>query len=498
MNARPTLLAALSILVLGCGDDDLGLRYRAERDLYGARREIRRLTSNPDAAGAMQQLAIADNFVRVGNRYRDVGRDDPSPSEATRSTRRIAANALLLATEHYAAAGELDRAMEIVLDVRTSWQDDPSIAMAAQTQLVEFLQRNGDPDEVLAALWDLAAYPPVSPEGAVRHPVFNAPMVAVRVAGADGSRAPVAEVRARAIGFYEDIHGSWTRRTPALLADLHRSTLLEGRGEWRAAGRLLENALEAYPDSVLAAQDAASIAFRTARIYLRDRRDPEAATRMLNRTRAIDPESGAAGDATMGLAALAYETGDPARAIALYREVVESRRFDKERAPVAQFSLARVLQAEGRWEEALTAYQACRASYPKTPEGLEVPFVIAAHHVTLGEPETARAELARASIEFRNVIDTFPGTVEAFTAYRYLTRALLEQEDWSGAVLTMREFAEAFPNREEAPVALLEAASVTRSNLEDATGSDAILGLIEERYPNTRFAAEARRLREQG
>lgn len=505
MSTHPRVLRLLgvalaAVVVTGCGHEQEGEQYRAERAFFKANRASRRLDVNPDLVSKADLLDVADRFRAVGDTFDHTLADGDTvgASDAEMAVALLAGRAHLAAAGFYFRAEEYDLALGVARGVRErmGWAQGP--AVDSQRAIVRALADKGETAAAIQALWDLAEeHEPVFPDGErIRGPVFNAPMQAVTLERTRGDSARVRDGALRAERYYADVSSQNAGRFPALLADLNRGSLLAGLGEWRQAADIMEAALEGYPEDVMGDLDAARVAHNLARIYLEDDRDLERATSRLEIARERGGDTEVSADATMALARLAGRQGETRRALVLFGDVVDRFENDERRAPLARFSRGQILEEAGRWEEALSEYRALEATYPRSPEALETPFVIAAHYRKTGATELAESVLRRAGENYRALIERQSSPGETYVAYRHLVRVEVERARWGAAIDTMTEFARAYPGRREAALALLDAARLTREHLSDHDRFLELVSEVETVYANTPYAEAAVQLRE--
>jgi len=512
------LVSALS----GCGYEQEGEQYRAERAFYEANRASQRLDVNRELVSSTDLLEVADRYRAVGDTFDHALADGDTvgASESEIAVALLAARAHLAAAGYYYQAEEYGLALDVARGVRErlGWATGPSVD--AQRAIARTLTRQGETEAAIQALWRLAEeHDPIAPGGdRIRDAVFNAPTQAVQLERSFGDSMRVRDAARRAERYYADVSASAAGTFPALLADLNRGSLLSGLGDWEAAVTILEGALLGYSEDVMSDVDAARIAHNLARLYLEDERDLDLGRSRLEIARERGGDGEVSAEATMTLARLAGREGDHERALELFADVVdrfeqvnlpdqgrlrsvaeemaarEAARKAARYAPLARFSRGRILEQEGRWEEALSEYRALEATHPRRPEAFEVPFVIAAHYRKTGATELADSVLRRAGERFRELIAR--GGDEVLLSYRALIRVEIERSRWSAAIDAMTEFARAYPGRREAALALLDAARLTREHLSDQDRFLELVSEVETVYANSPYAEAAAKLRE--
>jgi len=417
-----------------------------------------------------------------------------------RALARLSSEALLSSCRLYHTAKKLDKAAELAVRSREAMRWAPAVSVRSQQELVRVRISQNDRSAVIMQMWRLADEYPVASNDGVRvyNETLNAPIEIVRLVRADGDSVELHQTVDRALSFYGKVRSDWERRLPALIADIHTASLLEDRGNWREAGTILETALSSYPDSILAEDERARIALTAGHLFITDNRDLERATQYFEESRSTDPKTVASLDAALQLAQMARTQGRQQDALEIYREVAVEATDDLIRAPVARYAVAITLKELNRWDDALAELRSLRATFPTSRQGLEVPFVIARHYEEIGESELAKSVLQRSECEFQEIIDSHGGTREhglAVRAFRALIRSRKVREDWDGAVEGLLSFSRDYGGNPDAALALLEAADICQSKLDDPSRSDELLRLVEQSYPNTRFAEAAARLR---
>lgn len=490
-----TFVVALcaGLVATGCDDGGTGRRYRAERDFRKAQRALQKLDVNPDLVGKNDLLALADRFNAVGVRY--IGAvpegDTTSTSSTDEAIARIAARAKLVAAQLYLRGGDTESAKQVSLAVRDEMAWAPPAAMLGQVGYIDALRREDDDVATVAELWRLAEeYPAASEDGAeVNNPVINAPMGVVRSVGQRGGNMDAAIERA--LAYYSRVRERWPGRTPALLSDLHRSSLYDIRGDWQRSADVLEGVLDGYPETVLAPAEAARIAYTLGQLLASNRRDVPRAVQAFARARAAAPGSPPAWDATLALAEYHGSKGEFQTAADLCEEVVEGNTDDRQRAAEAKFREAQYLERAGRWDAARIAVGELETAYPNTSQAQRAPFFVAAHYREVGENEIADSVLRRAEEQFREKIREANNADEAAAWYEPLFNTLTGREEWAVAVQEMETFVEIYPEHSAVPDVLTTAARIAAEKLHDKAKAVALLQRVEDGYPQTPAAERA-------
>ncbi len=132
------------------------------------------------------------------------------------------------------------------------------------------------------------------------------------------------------------------------------------------------------------------------------------------------------------LAELCRHTGDPARAVELYRRAVAIAPADRD----ARYNLAVTLQEAGRGEEAFEALSAAIKLDPARPEA----------HNALGIALALRGDLAGARAELERTVELDPHDARAFNNLGNVLRDLKRPDDAERAYARAAELSPAYPD----------------------------------------------------
>jgi tetratricopeptide (TPR) repeat protein len=151
-------------------------------------------------------------------------------------------------------------------------------------------------------------------------------------------------------------------------------------------------------------------------------------------------------------ASLFDEAGDHDRAIGLLRRFV-AERSDAEIIPRVLLRLGRSLQAEGRYAEAVEAYQRNISTHPRSPFANAAFIPLAECLMALGRDHEASAEQALRRIIDDSIIFT-PAAPEYRDAMFLLADLISRQGRHEEAIATLDEFLQRYPDDTRRPRAL--------------------------------------------
>jgi TolA-binding protein len=170
--------------------------------------------------------------------------------------------------------------------------------------------------------------------------------------------------------------------------------------------------------------------------------------------------------------------------------------FSRNVAAQARFLASQVLRASGRTDEAVRTLRSVQTDFPRTEPGLRAPLELAAWHRSAHDTTAELAALRAAATEYERVISDLEGSPVARAAVAFAMDRLAEvrglQGDWRGAADVLVRRAEAF--REDgrgSALALLEAARILTTRLDDPAGAERALRNLLDRYPDSPAAQAA-------
>ena len=403
--ARIALLLAMALGLSGCaGDQDLWERYRAERQLWQARRLLGIASSGVGSAAATQAAA-----ARAAAALEGVVRAFPparwATVEALRSPRaqdvaRLSGTAALLRVALDEHAGRDAATEQGYADCAAAFAAVDSVAVAARAGRARALERLGRDSEA-ASVWLELAQRAAFPDSAGEAPWalrLMAPAEAVRTLEHAGRRMAADSVRAAA-----------STQMGALARTMTGTPIAEVL--WIAIARLWHEAgdFNKARDAVRAAlAEPAGRSRRAARVLQlavlsREAREPDST--LGYSAWAVREFGGAVAlEATLELARVWEATGVADSALAVYKQLIEVLPPMGDLAARTRLDRARLLDRMRRWEAARAELRALAMMRPTHPCGEAALVEIVRHHVREGESMFATIETQHAIESFNRML----------------------------------------------------------------------------------------------
>jgi tetratricopeptide (TPR) repeat protein len=476
-------VAVAALLAHGCGDPVLWQRYRIERMLWNARRDVDRLdpssVSSDDGHRAERELeSIAAAFPA----RRWVGEHAPR-SRYTADVAENAGQARLTLARLVEASGRERDAERLYAETIADFAGVPDVvreAGVARALRLEWLGEEAVAIDQWLDLWkpspDLA--PPATPES---------PVQAARLMDIVGRGAEASALRRDADPTLERaaVAAAGSVRAPRLwraLADLRT-----GAGHGPSARDALRRALaephlgRLRPDVLIALVESA-----------RGDARPESV-----RTYADAVERGpdwAQGEWAMREVARAWEAAGIAdSALAVYKRLADWARPGGDVEAEAHFGQGRMLERLGRWELARSEYRALAAADPSNAFALASLVRIVRYHREHGEPELADTE-GRHALETMNQLIATQRDENVLARTRRARGELLEWLDRPrDAFQGYTELWERSPGLLAAADGAARAATLADSAFADTSRAGVLLRDLAERGPTIEIRRWARR-----
>ncbi len=483
-------LATTLLAVAGCRPTDgLRARYRVERALWDAQRVERQVllamvptgrTAVTEAIAAYEAVA-SDPALAHPERYGDdVARD----LRRLRAVVRTALATLYLTDARYADAARSWRGA--LADVTS-----PRRVVEAHVGLARALALAGDREALAAqcdsilraaerALWSPSP-PNLPPE------VFQAPVLLVRLRRESGGRDATRRAVARALGFCDrlaDALADTPGAVAASMAGLHVTLAAE---QWEAA---LER-IARLRDDPAAAERRAELDLVAGEILLNALDRPREALVRFDAAR--EEGHGAVADAArLDRTVALRRLGRTGTARAELRALAADPDVDPEVGARALVMRASLLEADGRWDEALVLLRRAMHIHAETEAALDAPLVITLHYAERGDTTLARRSLeqARAFYEKRLARPHIPTD-----RWLGVTDRLIDAFGAAGSARGAARWLVERAERRDAPdgaLALLRAALLEADVLGDTTRALSLYEKVVERHPGTRYAKVAR------
>lgn len=477
-------------LLAGCGSSPLSNRYQAERALWKAGLEERRVRLTPataSEAGARVLLAYRD-LLRAYPLERSGG--DPA---AQRDLARVRVSAARSASRILFQQGKRGEAIAILSAERSGVRADQPAAMELYRELSQLLAAGESPDS-LAALYRemMASFPPARPDGQPDPTMIEVPIRLADIYVAAGRPADAAAAQQEAIAWFERAAAAHAGQPVQVAALVKKADILARQRRAVEAKAVLEEA-RALPQAAAVEE---GILYSQGLLHEVTMGDPRGAIPYYRELLARHGDSPRVGQIMLrlGIAHAAAGLADSARAIFERTEEVGSR--DLSIASEARALGARLAYETGDTGEAVRRLRALAVDYPRTPAGLRAPLDLAALYARADNREAETATLREAAQNYARIARELakdPAQAQVvYTALELLADARFRLEEWNGVVEALLQRAEAFPNSPASPLALIQAAGLTEQRLGDRAAALQVLRTLESRYPGHPLTREAR------
>ena len=507
MRQTRWILPLLALFLLGCaGEAEIGRRYRAERALWTVNKAWEELAIRPELIGDEERLAVAAQFEEIANRFGSVPatEDTSAAGRAVRETRAIAARAKLSAAQMVATQGDLERADRLYAEMEQEFTDLPGMAGDASLNRAILAETDGRREDAIAAFQRVVDT--VKPHLGVRGSVGSVMQLPLRLARLRAEAAPDTSVASRA-PYYRDAEayyeGIITESPGTALAIEARSRLVDVATDLRRWNDAVDElraldaeAREVGPD----AGDPGEVRFALAEAqFMIGQADSSRKT--LQSLLRDDPKSAFAPRALITLSMRAYGEGRIDDALALLDRVVSEYSGDEDNVASALLQKARILDRSDRWVDALDIYRTLPREHPVTEPALLAPLEIAAHYGRVGDAAARDQALAAAEAGYRQALERYPSDVFAASIRAKLTEIFLSQKRYREAMVELVQLAQSQRGTRQGVVALIKAADLAYTQLDDKEQAIQILDRGAQWYEGSDFGerlqAQATKLREE-
>lgn len=492
-SQRVIAVAVLSLVALaGCGQNQTGRKFRAERDLWRAQRmerslglQVREGNRPDDAAIRPVQKAYARILELHGMPSGPSSRD----SSHVRSIGMIRAQADRgvirmdrLRGDSTAVIEHLDRARKAY-----PWSDDLTLGFAVEQ--IAALRALGRSDDAVTVCQEIASQIQVrAPNGRTRVPVMDAPIWAADLLVEAGRQEEALAELDRADIYYRELVNENPNDQTAALAWVQIGLAATRRGRFDRAVEAVERARR-VPG---ATEIEPRILFVLGTLQQESRRDYPEAAAVFGELAERFPDDPLAPEALVRHAASLADAGAPDQALSALARLDEKYPRDRTSVPSGRLLAARILTRLNRWPDALSRYRSLMADFPTSDAALGAPLEIAGHYAQAGEAEAARSTLQRAVEEYGRVRTEKAGGREAVIAGEIEVVALSRLERWAEAADRLIALTVEFPGQSRNPMRMVEAAAIVRNRLNDPIRAAGILDRLAEQYPQSPLASRAR------
>jgi TolA-binding protein len=478
--------------LLGCSGDSLSTRYRAERDVWRAERELERLNLRPQLTADGEWRALSARFAEVGERYADVPVADGDADAVL--TRTLAAEALGRSAGLLAALGDTTGALTRYAEIEERFAAYDNAAAGAALAAARLRQASRDFEGAYADYGRaLQRVEPASGRPGPAGEILRVPLTRARLRAMSGDDALRAGAYAEARAWYTDLIAAAPGTREEAEARSRLIDLATDERDWAgvvAEMRRLETALRGMEDPP---QDPAEVRSGIAEVQRRGLADAALGAGTLRSLVEDYPESRQAARALVALAQYERGLGDPDAALG-YLDTFDGRfAEDLDLAPAARLERGRALAAAGRWTAALEVFRSLPVEHPLSEAALDSHLEIVAHYDAEGKAEERGQALDDAEAAYREFLDRYPSERYTPAARERLTRVLLQQRRWKEAVDEMVVLAEALPENPARARLLWDAGRIADERLDDAERASRLFREAARLYPDSELGRDAAR-----
>lgn len=475
---------ALSLLLGACARNANSPRYRAERDLYQARKLQGELAKETLLARSHFVQQVLDSYRHIVDQYSQYRESSPEVA-------KIVASAQI-------SLAELEYKVGMYKDAITDYQHavDLSDGMRelharATFNAAYLLQQVGDTNAAIAMYEQFYNdYLDDTWRWTTKHEAryLSAPLSLAELESGRGDAAAERKWLERSEALYKDVIADFhdTQTLRRVYFDLLTAHLQLRRWQDALADvRLLR-------DKYSSQENLSSLAFLEARIYRDGLGEKQEA---LNRFEQLARDYSGTQDAAKALLAAAgmrMASGDVDGAEALYRSVTRDYQGAPVSASEAEWDLAEIEKKRGDWDQAVLRYKAIMGRYPDTPRGLEAPLALAVGHRDRGYADVAANAFDQARTQYEKIIQSqTTSPLVRVRAEEQLVKLTIERKQWKKAVDLLVSLPDRYPWYPRFHTAFLDASAICEKELGDTTSALEYLRAAADRYPDTKVATMA-------
>ncbi len=475
------LAGTLGLLIAGCGQTPLSLRYRAEQALWRARRIERRATLGATVDATALRSAIAD-YRELLQRYpvQAAGADlaEAGNVAGVRAAAALSLSALLL------KQGDVPGAIQALASERGDQRADLDSRLRICSGLIQLLSQSAGTDSLAQVYRDMeTGLPPVDATGQPIPLVLDAPNKLAEVLQQAGKNAEAVTALADASDYYSNLSRDHAGTALAVAAQMQLAQvrIRQGRGEDAVA--ILRQARSLPGEGPF----DGSILYSVGMIREERLRDPAGATDDYRDLVRSHPSDALARQAQLRIGIAYSEAGRSDSALAVFTRTEQDFSHDAPMASQARYLGASVLMAQGKGAAAVQQLKSVTTDYPRTEAGLLAPLEVASWYEKNGDSTAESATLRDAATEYERLIRDLSGdagqTAVVLSALDHLGTVRLQMKDWQEAVHVLLERADLFPQDPRSALAMAQAAEVLETRLSDRPGAARTLELMLQRFP---------------
>ncbi|MEZ4651400.1 MAG: tetratricopeptide repeat protein [Candidatus Eisenbacteria bacterium] len=488
--ARFAWLLLATLVLAGCNGDSLGIRYRAEQQLWKGRQLERRVGSQPEAAGPLIDEAIAQYRVVLDRFPLDA---ISSEDEERGLLGQIRGNAALGLVRLLVGLKEDPEAAIATLEgIRGDTPKDVTVTARLYAELLKLQSQFGTPEAVVELLDEVVdRLPPVDANGDPFPLVLEAPTQKAEILMAVGRETDARAELQVAHVYYDDLIEKGKGTTLEVAALLQKANAFVIGERYVEADETMTRARESKEGGMM----VPTVLQTQANLRQQKIGDPLGAIRILDKLQKEYSDDRRAPGAVLQ-AGIAYRAaGMPDSALVLFQRVEELYPRKTTFVSQARFLMAKIYETSGRKDEAIRTYQSVSTDFPRTASGLLAPLELASLYEDEGNDAAAVAVLQRAADDFERLIRDLASDPRhseiVLQTMDYLVDVWTRLGKWDEAVRTLIGLADQFPGDRRAPLAFVRAATIQEERLGDREGAIQTLELLRSRYPELPLSARA-------
>jgi TolA-binding protein len=489
---RLLVLSSLLLLLTSCGDNqDIGQRYRAERDLWQANWEFRNHSIRPDAVTDDEWNTLAQRFESIADRNTEISSPggDKGVEDAIQA---LAARALFTASRIYGGLGDSIRVEQIFNRVTSDFDhlDDVAAEVAiAKGRLAEGHREFSVAAGLYQSIVDRVAPDPEDTGAAGM--VLNLPLRIARLLALEAPEEDRGSHFTKARNYYQQVlqdHSSEKAQAEALV---HLAEIAFELGELEESTSILRDLETRLRELEDPPRDPASVRMAVYAMMSRAGTDPMETRAVLVSLIEDYPESNLIPQALMMLTNNATDRGAVDEALGYLDQIATDYDADDVLPARALLAKARLLDQADRWGEALETYRLLPVRYPISESALMVSIEIANHFARAGEADAESRALTRAEQDYRDFISRYPPGPTTLFARERLAQTLARLERFEEATTELEALGSAMMGSPQGAKLLVTATNVALTQLADTARAVTILERIVNGYPETEVSRQA-------
>jgi len=157
----------------------------------------------------------------------------------------------------------------------------------------------------------------------------------------------------------------------------------------------------------------------------------------------------------------------------------------------ARLGLAKIYEAQNRWDQAIAMYEELAKQHPWAGPGLAAPLYVAGLYHDHGDEQAAKAAYERAAQFYVERVPQAPTAALKAQAQEYLISIYQRLHQWDKAIAALQELLQE-PDGVDKPRVLMEIAAIYERDLKDASKAQDVYSEIVAKYPDDAMAEGAR------